>query len=121
MQTRTTRKIKPTDLAADEAVIIAVKNLASYKPVAGMPTVEELLALNANVEAKEEAMMHAETVAMAARDATLGAQWQRREAVMRVKAQVIAQYGRDSDEVKAIGLKRQIDRKRATRRRARIS
>lgn len=118
MPSTKTRRLSAQELASDEAVIIALKNLATYKPIAGMPTVDELISLSAVIETKQEVALQTENTAVTARDALITAQWARREAVLRAKALVIAQYGRDSDEVKLIGLKRQIDRRRPARRAA---
>jgi hypothetical protein len=46
----------------------------------------------------------------------VAAEWRCHEAIMGVKAQVIAQYGRSSDQLQALGLKKQTERKRPARR-----
>ena len=111
-----TRRLRPEELATDEDVIMAIKTMEGYAPVAGMPTIEELIMMSAKVQQCDEDNLNAQNVAMETREALVKAQWERHEAVMRVKAQVIAQYGRDSTEVRKIGLKRMIDRKRGSRR-----
>lgn len=116
MARKNARRLSSAELEADEAVITALKSLVNYEAAAGMPTVAELDALNAKVAARQQDEQTANIKAGTARDAAIVVEWERREAVMRTKAQVVAKYGRDSDEVKAIGLKRQIDRKRPTRR-----
>jgi hypothetical protein len=116
MPAKTSRRLTPTELATDEAVINALKSVTTYKMVSGQLSLAELEALNARVAEKQHAEQTAQIGAMSTRDAAIAVEWERHEAVMRTKALIVAQYGRDSSEVKAIGLKRQMDRKRPTRR-----
>lgn len=116
MPAKLSRRLSPSELAADEAVINALKSVTTYKTVPGLLSLAELEALNARVAEKQGAEQLAQIGAVTMRDAAIAAEWERREAVMRTKALIVAQYGRDSSEVKAVGLKRQIDRKRPTRR-----
>lgn len=51
-----------------------------------------------------------------ARDAANASEWAFHNTVLGAKDAVVAQYGEDSDQVQAIGLKRKSERKRPTRR-----
>lgn len=52
--------------------------------------------------------------ANAARDTSTGSEWSFHNLVLGGKDQVIAQYGRDSDEAQAVGLKKKSERKPAS-------
>jgi hypothetical protein len=56
----------------------------------------------------EGAQSHCE----AARDAANAAEWALHNLILGAKDQVIAQYGEDSDQVQAIGLKKKSEHKR---------
>lgn len=64
----------------------------------------------------QQAELRAQHTLAAARDAVFAAEWALHNAVLRTKAQVIAQYGPDSDAVESMGLKKKSDRKRPVRR-----
>ena len=51
-----------------------------------------------------------------ARDAAEEAEWALHDGILGAKAQVIAQYGPDSNAVQAVGLKRKSERRRTVRR-----
>ena len=110
------RRLKNETVMSDETAITAFKNMEGYVPAPGLPTVEALLAMSTRVRECSEALQEAENEAMVRRNEMIEAENERHEAVLRLKAHVIAQYGRNSNEVRMIGLKRQIDRKRPTRR-----
>jgi hypothetical protein len=59
----------------------------------------------------QEAEIHAQNVAAAARDALVALQWNFHDLILGVKSQVKALYGPDSDEVAALGLKKKSERK----------
>lgn len=52
----------------------------------------------------------------AARDATVAAAWERHNAILGAKTQVIARYGPNANAVQALGLKKKSERRRPTRR-----
>ena len=57
----------------------------------------------------------------AARDATVAAEWALHDAMLGVKAQVLAQYGPDSDAIQSLGLKKKSKRRRGVARLAKNS
>ncbi|KAB8145908.1 hypothetical protein F8S13_02180 [Chloroflexia bacterium SDU3-3] len=113
---KTSRKqISAEQLEEDRAVIIALKQLPGYAPAQGTPTVDDLIAKNQQVEANQEDLSSSQQAVVVARSKLQISISDLHEDVMRSKAQVIAQYGRDSDEVRSLGLKRLSDRKRPVR------
>jgi len=59
-----------------------------------------------------------QAAAEAARDTATTNEWEFHELVLSAKDQVIAQYGRDSNEAQAVGLKKKSERKRPTSKKA---
>ena len=69
---------------------------------------EEIVAMTAaqTEEVKQEGL------AAGARDTANAAEWAVHNFILGMKTQIIAQYGEDSDQVQAIGLKKKSERKK---------
>jgi hypothetical protein len=105
--TRVTQRI----LAKDVTVARAVLSLAGYNPSNNEFTADKLKsALDAFATASEIEQQAADSLAKA-REATVDVEWTLHELVLGVKRQVIAQYGDDSDEIAALGLKKKSERR----------
>jgi hypothetical protein len=63
------------------------------------------------MRAAQEAETNAQNALDAARDAVAAAEWDFHNALLGVKDQVIAQFGADSDEIQALGLKKKSEHK----------
>ena len=99
-------------IQADQTALYAVQSFADYKPANPTYAKDVLSAAHTRMEAARLAELHAQNALNAARDAAIAAEWEFHQAVLGVKDQVIAQYGSDSDQVRALGLKKKSDRKR---------
>ena len=98
------------------AALVALKTLADYTPSNRAISIEAVSALEARLRQAEEAELIAAKALAAARDARAAAGWDLHNAILSVKASVIAQYGHNSNAVQAIGLKKKIDYRRPARR-----
>ena len=58
----TTRRLRFEQLANDEDVITAIKAMEDYTPAPGLPSIEALIAMNANVQQCDEANLHAQNI-----------------------------------------------------------
>lgn len=110
------RRIRPDVLQADRDALIAVQNMPGYTPSNVAYTLPILGDALNNMEAARNAEINAQNALNAARDAAIAAEWTFHNALLGAKDQVIAQFGPDSDEVQAMGLKKKSDRKRPMRR-----
>jgi hypothetical protein len=77
-----------------------------------------LAELGRAMEEAQQAEVRALQALAAARDAATAAEWALHEGMLGAKAQVIAQYGPDSNAVQLLGLKRKSERRRPVRRAA---
>jgi hypothetical protein len=111
-----TRRLTLAEITADRMVCVAVQELGDYAPADKTFIPAMLVDLIAAMEQAQQAEIRAQNVLAAARDAAFAAEWAMHNAVLRTKAQVIAQYGPDSDAVQSLGLKKKSDRKRPVRR-----
>jgi hypothetical protein len=64
----------------------------------------------------QDAEVNAQNALDTARDAANAAEWDFHNALLGAKDQVIAQYGKDSDQIQALGLKKKSERKTPVRR-----
>lgn len=108
------RRIDPQIVQADQIAAIAIESFTDYSP--SNPTYDKttLAAKRAAMEAARTAELHAQNALNAARDAANAAEWEFHNTILGIKTQVIAQYGTDSDQVRAMGLKKKSDRKRVS-------
>ncbi|MFZ5912321.1 MAG: hypothetical protein ACOYYU_20140 [Chloroflexota bacterium] len=67
------------------------------------------------LKSAQRAEVNAQNALAAARDAAAAAEWEFHNMLLGVKDQVVAQYGKDSDQVQALGLKKKSERKAPTR------
>jgi hypothetical protein len=109
--------LPPQDvLLADHIAILTINELPGYAPHNSDDGAAALMALDAAFTQIEQEVRQLHNAYEAGRTRLIAAAWVRHNAVLSAKQQVIAQYGDDSSEVQAIGLKRKSERKRPTRR-----
>lgn len=113
-----TRRLPAEITKADRNALVAVNTMSDYTPFNQEFGADQLLRLEAAVAQAQQAEIRAQNVLAAARDATVAAEWALHNAVIGAKSQVIAQYGADSDQVQALGLKKKSERKHPARRKA---
>ncbi|PYS93638.1 MAG: hypothetical protein DMF64_04370 [Acidobacteria bacterium] len=102
-----TRRIAPAILQADREALQALKGMGdNYKPANPVYTVEQLQTLQQQMDAKQETETQKAADAAAARDEAAAGEWDFHNGMLGVKEQVIAQHGKDSAQVQALGLKR---------------
>jgi hypothetical protein len=106
-----TRRMKTAELADDEEIYAAVKDMPTYAPSNPAYTIAALDASNAEVVLARQLETQAAAAAAAARDNAVAAEWKRHNLILGTKDQVVAQYGPDSNEVQAIKLKKKSEYK----------
>jgi hypothetical protein len=75
-----------------------------------------LAELGRAMEEARQAEVRALQALAAARDAAAAAEWAFHEGILGARAQVLAQYGPDSNAIQLLGLKKKSERKRPARR-----
>ena len=108
-------RVPPLVLQADIDAFLALKVIADYKPANPDYALSAVTEKHDNLNATREAEIHAQNALAAARDATVAAQWAFHDVILDVKNQAKAQFGADSDEVAALGLKKKSERKSPSR------
>jgi DNA-binding GntR family transcriptional regulator len=106
MANNQTRRIAPTTLQADRDSFAALQAITSYAPANSAYSVTILTTLKQAMDANQVAETQAAAALAAARDAATAAEWEFHNALLGAKEQVIAQFGKDSHEIQALGLKK---------------
>jgi hypothetical protein len=105
------RWTSPAQLQADQDALIALRSISGYTPANAayaLPTVEAGLS---NMKDMQDAELAAQNALASARDAAAAAEWEFHNMMLGVKEQIIAQYGKDSDQVQSLGLKKKSEYK----------
>ena len=106
-----TRRMKPETLKADRESLAALKSLPDYDPANADYSLTALTAAETSLNAAQTAETQADTAAKTARDNATASEWAFHTLVLGMKDQIIAQYGRDSNEAQAVGLKKKSEYK----------
>ena len=109
------RRLKPSNLVDDKKSLDAMDDMANYAPSNDDFTKIKLDAAWTAMDNARKLETQKEAVAIAARDAANAAEWASHNLILGAKTQVVAQYGENSDEVQAVGLKKKSERKKPTR------
>src|SRR5690242_15427797 len=110
------RRLPQDEIQADRTALLAIRELRDYSPLNPTFSAEALASLDAALRRAQEEELRLRNALEAARDAATTAAWALHNGILGAKAQVIAQYGHDSNAVQALGLKKKSERKRPARR-----
>jgi hypothetical protein len=111
-------RLRPAQIEADRSSFAALQGIAGYAPVNPAYALAAITQLQAEMTGAQAAEAQAAAALATARDNAAAKEWEFHNRVLGVKDQVVAQFGRDSNEVQAIGLKKASERKAPTRRKA---
>jgi len=109
------KRIRPVALQADLDTLAAVQALESYAPANATYNQENVAGQLSALQGAQEAERAAQAAFDAARDNANDAEWNLHDFVLGLKEQVIAQFGKDSNEVQSLGLKKKSEYKAHTR------
>jgi hypothetical protein len=108
-----TKRISPKVLRADRDALAAIQVMSDYSPPDKRCTLDKLAAQRAVVEVAQAAEVQQRAEADAARDHACAAEWAFHNLMLDAKTQVRAQYGEDSNQLQALGLKKKSERAKA--------
>jgi hypothetical protein len=110
-----TRRLNPAVLAEDLEILAALKDVADYQPANSSYAVTAVNAINNRRIAAHDAEVQTSAAAEAARDNHVAVQWELHNALLGAKDQITAQFGKDSNEVQSMKLKKKSEYKNPTR------
>jgi hypothetical protein len=111
-----TVRVRPTVLRDDLDAFTALQTFATYTPANTVYAKTALTAKLTAMKTAQDAEVNAQNALDAARDTANAAEWDFHNALLGAKDQVIAQYGKDSDQIQALGLKKKSEHKSRARR-----
>ena len=108
-------RVSAEQTQANVEAYLALKNIANYVPINAENSIEAATACYEELLAAEEALIHADNAAAAARDTVRRARWKLHNVMVGAKGEVKVRYGLDSNEVAALGLKKKSERTKASK------
>jgi ABC-type Zn uptake system ZnuABC Zn-binding protein ZnuA len=111
-----TRRIASALLSADREAFDALQGITNYAPANQTYKTENIKAIHDRMDELQREATQAAATAAAKEDALIASEWEFHNAVLGSKIQVTAQFGDNSDEVAAVGLKKKSEYKAPTRR-----
>jgi hypothetical protein len=106
-----TKRINPKLLAEDLESLEALETITDYAPANNSLTLPKLKTLRDGMNAKRSTETQAIATAAAARDDATLIEWDLHQAVVGMRDQVVAQYGRSSNQAQSVGRKKDTERK----------
>jgi hypothetical protein len=101
-----TKRIAPAVLQADRDSLAGLKTITNYSPANQEYTQAAIDTAEAGMLAAQQAETQALAAAAAARDDATAKEWAFHNKIVGMRDQVIAQYGRDSNEAQTVGRKK---------------
>jgi hypothetical protein len=112
------KRLKPALLQMDTDCFIALREITGYAPANLRYNIHDLQETHRELDDLHRAEAEAAEAAAAARKNATAKEWEFHNLILGAKDQVVAQFGRDSDEAKAVGLKKKSEYKPRARRAA---
>lgn len=106
-----TIRIRPASLQADLDSYSAWQGITPYTPANTAYAKVTVTAKYTGFKAAQDAELAAQVALATARDAAAAAEWEFHNTMLAVKEQVIAQFGKSSDQAQALGLKKKTEYK----------
>jgi hypothetical protein len=106
------KRIPSNVLAGDVQSFDGLKEIADYNPSNPRYSLEAMTSAETNMRNAQEALTRAEGALAIARDNAVAAEWAFHNLTLGMRDQVTAQYGRNSNEVQLVGLKKPSEYKR---------
>jgi hypothetical protein len=110
------KRITPPVLEADRTSFAALQTVTGYAPANPAFALAKITEAEAAVRSAQAAEAQAAAAAASARDAAVAREWEFHNLIIGARDQVTAQFGRDSNEVQAVGRKKASERKAPARR-----
>lgn len=107
-----TTRLRPAVLQEDKNTLAAITTLTpAYAPANAAYSAANLTAAQTAMATAQAMEVQKAGEAAAARDAANASEWAFHNKVLEARKQVVAQYGSDSDQLQAIGLKKKSEYK----------
>lgn len=106
-----TRRINPAQIQTNKKDFAALKANSKYAPANPAYKVETIAAVETEMDAAGALESQISAALAAARDDRVALEWKHHNLMLGARDQVVAQFGRDSNEAQAVGLKKKSEYK----------
>ncbi|MEI1377324.1 hypothetical protein PQG02_11655 [Nostoc sp. UHCC 0926] len=113
-----TRRLPSQSISQDITSLHGLQTVSTYDTTRADASVANLLQAYQDMLMQQQAETEKLTLYRAATDAARLAEWEFHNAVLAMKEVIRGQYGSDSDEAQAVGLKKKSERKRPSRKKS---
>ncbi|CAN5512323.1 hypothetical protein BH10ACI1_BH10ACI1_12410 [soil metagenome] len=110
-----TKRLRPSVLQADIDAYAALQAIGDYRPANDGFNAANGTSAKTAMETKQTEEVQKQAAADAANDDAVAAEWAFHDYILGVKDQVKAQYGKDSNELQSLGLKKKSEYKTGRR------
>lgn len=100
------KRLNPALVESDKTSFAALQAVTGYAPANPAYNIAALTSAQSELTAAQQTEAQAAAAAATARDNAVAKEWAFHNLVLGARDQVVAQFGRDSNEVQAVGLKR---------------
>jgi len=108
-------RLRPAQMQADMDAYMALQAIENYTPANTTYALEAVGNKLDAMKAAQDAEFAIQNALATARDASTAAEWEFHNFMLAVKEQVIAQFGKNSDQLQALGLKKKSEYKAPAR------
>jgi hypothetical protein len=112
------KRLKPSLLRLDKDCLTALEQVAGYAPINVRYALAAISTAHDDVAKAQQTEAQANATAAAARQNAIAKEWEFHNLMLGAKDQVVAQFGRDSNEAQAVGLKKKSEYKKRARKAA---
>ncbi|MEH2310384.1 MAG: hypothetical protein V7K35_02900 [Nostoc sp.] len=113
-----TRRLPSQSISQDINSLHGLQTVSTYDTTRADASVANLLQAYQDMLVQQQAETEKLTLYRAATDAARLAEWEFHNAILAMKEVIRGQYGSDSDEAQAVGLKKKSERKRPSRKKS---
>ncbi|MEH2329384.1 hypothetical protein [Nostoc sp.] len=113
-----TRRLPSQSISQDITSLHGLQTVSTYDTTRADASVANLLQAYQDMLTQQQAETEKLTLYRAATDSARLAEWEFHNAVLAMKEVIRGQYGSDSDEAQAVGLKKKSERKRPSRKKS---
>jgi hypothetical protein len=106
-----TRRLRPSQIQTNRENFAALKANPKYAPANPAYTVAAIDAAETGLNSAQQLEVQNDAAAAASRDDAVAKEWEHHNLMLGARDQVVAQFGRDSNEAQAVGLKKKSEYK----------
>lgn len=118
MADKETKRLTPRRLANNDTSFAALKIISDYKPANDAYTMDKGTTIAAAMKNARDTEDQAAAALKTARDNAVAAEWAMHNYILGAKDQIVAQFGKSSNEYQSLGMKKKTEYKKPAKKAA---